>query len=252
MEERITSRKNPLLQQVKKLLSSRSMRRETGLFVCDGTKLLDEAVLHCPELDTVIASDGVSLASLPDGVRVVRVPEDVLAGVSPMESPQGVVFLCRLPELGPLSIVPGTLILDGIQDPGNLGTILRTADAMNVPVVLMEGCADPYGWKAARATMGAIFRSKPMVGSWTEVRRAANAAGVPLVATALTDMARDLRQSKLDRSAVIIGSEGRGIRREVLEGCDETVIIPMNPHCESLNAGTAAAIVLWEMRRTYF
>ena len=143
MTEYITSRKNPLLQQVKKLLSSRKEREKAGLFVADGTKLLEEAVKYFPGLHTVILSDGVE-AEIPAGVRVVRVPEDVMASISPMEAPQGALFLCRLPEKTEFVPKSGMLVLDGIQDPGNIGTILRTADALEVPVVLLEGCADPY------------------------------------------------------------------------------------------------------------
>ena len=97
MEERITSRKNPLLQQVKKLLTSKKAREEAGLFVADGTKLLAEAVKWFPGLKTVILSDGVEVA-LPDTVRVIRVPGDVMESISPMASPQGALFLCALPE----------------------------------------------------------------------------------------------------------------------------------------------------------
>ena len=138
MEERISSRKNPLLQQVKKLLSSRAERRKTGLFVADGTKLLEEAVKYCPGLETVILTDGVE-ASVPEHVRVVRVPEEVMAYISPMETPQGALFLGKMPENRSFDPKKGMLILDGIQDPGNVGTILRTADAMDVPVVLLDG-----------------------------------------------------------------------------------------------------------------
>ena len=134
MEQRITSRKNPLLQQVKKLLSSKKAREEAGLFVADGTKLLEEAVKYFPGLDTVILSEGVE-AVLPDKVRVIRIPPDVMESVSPMASPQGALFLCRLPGREQFRPVPGMLLLDGIQDPGNLGTILRTADALDIPVV---------------------------------------------------------------------------------------------------------------------
>ncbi len=142
MEMRITARKNPLLQQVKKLFSSRKERETAGLFAADGTKLLQEAVRFYPGLDTVILSDGVD-ADVPSHVRLIRVPEDVMASISPMEAPQGAVFLCRLPQKQPLVAGKPMLLLDGIQDPGNLGTILRTADALQVPVVLLEGCADP-------------------------------------------------------------------------------------------------------------
>ena len=92
METRITSRKNPYLQQVKKLLSSRKERENTGLFVADGTKLLQEAVQYFPGLDTVILSDGVE-AAVPESVKVIRVPGDVMESISPMASPQGAVFV---------------------------------------------------------------------------------------------------------------------------------------------------------------
>ena len=96
-ETRITARKNPLLQQVRRLLSSKREREQTGLFVADGTKLLAEAVKYYDGLDTVILSDGVEVR-VPEHVRIVRVPEEVMASISPMETPQGALFLCRLPE----------------------------------------------------------------------------------------------------------------------------------------------------------
>lgn len=249
MEERISSRKNPLLQQVKKLLSSRSERRKTGLFVADGTKLLEEAVKYWPGLQTVILSDGVEI-QVPDHVRVVRVPEDVMASISPMEAPQGALFLGKLPEQTEFVPKKGMLILDGVQDPGNIGTILRTADAMDVPVVLLEGCADPWSWKVIRSTMGAAFRTPVVQASWEEVLGKCREAGIPIGVTALSDRAVDIRSAKLSDMALVIGSEGRGVRKEVLEHADHELIIPMNPHCESLNAAIAAAIVMWEIRRS--
>lgn len=248
-EIRITARKNPLLQQVRRLLSSKKERETAGLFVADGTKLLEEAVRYFPGLDTVILSDGVE-AQLPDHVKVVRVPEDVMASISPMETPQGALFLCRLPEKKEFEPKPGMLLLDGIQDPGNLGTILRTADALDVPVVLLEGCADPYSHKTVRASMGAVFRVQPVQAGWGDVKRKCADRNIPVAVTALTDRAKDIRQADLSKMAVVIGSEGRGVRREVLESADGELIIPMNPHCESLNAAVAATIVLWQMKRS--
>ena len=249
MEERISSRKNPLLQQVKKLLSSRAERRKTGLFVADGTKLLEEAVKYWPGLQTVILTDGVEV-QVPDHVRVVRVPEDVMASISPMEAPQGALFLGKLPEQQEFVPKKGMLILDGVQDPGNIGTILRTADAMDVPVVLLEGCADPWSWKVIRSTMGAAFRTPVVQAGWEEVLGKCREAGIPIGVTALSDRAVDIRSAKLSDMALVIGSEGRGVRKEVLENADHELIIPMNPHCESLNAAIAAAIVMWEIRRS--
>lgn len=248
MEEKISSRKNPLLQQVKKLLSSRKERERAGLFVADGTKLLQEAVKFCPGLDTVILSEGVD-AQVPDHVRVIRVPKDVMASISPMETPQGALFLCRLPEKQEFVPRQGMLLLDGIQDPGNIGTILRTADALQIPVVLLEGCADPYSHKVVRSSMGAVFRTPVLQTTWAEAKEKCAAAGIPVAVTALSDRAKDLRQADLKQMAVVIGSEGQGVRREVLDSADAELIIPMNPRCESLNAAIAATICMWQMTK---
>ena len=246
LEERITSRKNPLLQQVKKLLSSRSEREETGLFVADGTKLLAEAVKYWPGLETVILSDGVE-AELPRHIRLIRVPADVMESVSPMRSPQGALFVCRLPQETAFVPEKGMLLLDGIQDPGNLGTILRTADALNVKVALLEGCADPYSHKVVRSSMGAVFRVPVVKTTWEEAAAACRQAGIPVAVTALSDRAKDLRTAPVGQMAVVIGSEGQGVRQEILDNADAELIIPMNSHCESLNAAVAATIVMWQM-----
>ena len=248
MTERITARKNPLLQQVKKLLSSRKAREEAGLFAADGTKLLSEAVKWWPGLDTVIFSDGVDM-ELPAHVRKVVVPKDVMESVSPMQSPQGALFLCRLPEKKAFAPQKGMLLLDGIQDPGNVGTILRTADALQIPVALLEGCADPYSHKVVRASMGAVFRTPVVQTTWEEAKEAFRKAGIPLAVTALSDRAEDLRRADLGAMAVVIGSEGQGVRQQILSSADRELIIPMNPNCESLNAAIAAAIVMWQMKQ---
>lgn len=245
-EERITSRKNPFLQQVKKLLSSKRAREEAGLFVADGTKLLQEAVRWYPGLRAVILSDGVE-AQVPEGVRLVRVPGDVMESISPMASPQGALFLCAMPEKVPFAPKPGMVLLDGIQDPGNLGTILRTADALDIPVALLEGCADPYSHKVVRSSMGAVFRSPVLETTWQEASAACAQAGIPVAVTALTDRAEDIRTACLGTMAVVIGSEGQGVSREILENAGAELIIPMNPRCESLNAAVAAAIVMWQI-----
>ena len=247
-EIRITSRKNPLLQQVKKLLSSKNERENAGLFVADGTKLLQEAIQYWPGLETVILSDGVQV-SVPEQVQLVRVPEDVMQSISPMQSPQGALFVCRLPENKKFAPVPGMLLLDGIQDPGNLGTILRTADALDVPVVLLEGCADPYSHKVVRASMGAVFRTPPVSANWEDVKAACKERRILVAVTALSESAKDLRRAKLADMAVVIGSEGQGVRQEILDSADAQLIIPMNPRCESLNAAVAATIVMWQMKK---
>ena len=217
------------------------------MFVADGTKLLSEAVKWWPGLETVILSDGVE-ADVPERVRLVRVPEEVMESISPMQTPQGALFVCRLPEETAFAPQPGMLLLDGIQDPGNLGTILRTADALQIPVALLEGCADPYGHKVVRASMGAVFRGPVQQTTWEQAFAACQEKNIPVAVTALSDRAVDLRQAPLKQMAVVIGSEGQGVRPQIIESAGVELIIPMNPRCESLNAAVAAAIVMWQMQ----
>ena len=243
----ITSRQNPVIQRMRRLLRDRSARAETGLFAAEGTKLLEEAARWCKGLDTVLYASGTTLLPLPESVTVWELPPELLSYVSTQEAPQGVVFSCRIPRTEDRPLSPGTLILDGIQDPGNVGTIQRTADALGVRVLLTDGCADPYSPKTVRASMGAVFRTVPAFRSKADLL-ADCAAGAPLAVTALSEDAEDLRQVALADYAVVIGSEGRGVCREFLEAAKKTLIIPMQPNCESLNAAVAAAIVMWQMR----
>lgn len=248
MMELITSRQNNLLVKAVKLQQNRKYRRQEGLFVGDGTKLLLEAVRWAPErLRAVILREDVKCPDLPSSVRAVQVSRQLMEQISMMEAPEGALFLCAMPEESEGVIHPGTLVLDGIQDPGNVGTILRTADALDVPVLLTDGCADPYNPKTVRATMGAIFRNPPRQISRENLVEACREKNISLLATALAHGAMDLRSADLKHSAVIIGSEGQGVSKFLLEHSQGQIIIPMHPRCESLNAASAASIVLWEM-----
>ena len=249
MTEIITSRQNSLMTRVVKLQTSKKFRQTQGIFVGDGTKLLEEAVKWVPEaLETVILREGIICPAVPGHVRVVQVSRQLMDQISQMEAPEGALFLCRMPR-SERSELPdrGFLVLDGIQDPGNVGTILRTADALDVPVVLTEGCCDPYNPKTVRATMGAIFRSAPVFLGREALLQQAREKRIPLLATALTDSARDLRELDLKNAGVIIGSEGQGVSEMLMKGSDGQIIIPMHKRCESLNAAVAASIVLWQM-----
>ena len=250
MRERLTSRKNPLLQHIRKLLTSRSYREKNGEYAADGVKLLAEAAKWIPQdLRTVLVTEGVEICPLPDHVRLVEIPDDIMAQISPMETPQGALFTCALPDREGLKLADRSLILDGIQDPGNLGTILRTADALEIPVVLTPGCTDAYNPKTVRATMGAVFRTKPQWGEPAQIVELCKGQQIPLYVTALSDRAVDLRDADLRKAAMVIGSEGRGVGAYFLSHADRELIIPMNQRCESLNAAIAAAIVMWEMKR---
>ena len=248
IRQRITSRKNPKLQELRRLLTSRSQREAEGIFVADGTKLLAEAVRWIPQqLLTVVVTSAVDPGPLPEHVRLLEVPDDVMAQLSPMQTPQGALFTCAYPAAQKECLSPGTLVLDGIQDPGNLGTILRTADAWDRPVIITPGCADVYSHKTVRASMGAVFRTPPVFSTQEAVVAACRAQGIPLLVTALTKDAVDLRCAALREAVVVIGSEGHGVGEYFLTQADQTVIIPMASRCESLNAAVAATVVLWQM-----
>lgn len=245
--ERITSAQNPLIRHIRKLQTSRAYREDCGEFVCDGRKLLGEALRWYPRLRTVLHTPSFDCPDLPAGTRVVEVSEGLMEGLSSMKTPQGVVFTCAQPELGTPVLRPGMLVLDRIQDPGNLGSILRTADAFDVPVLLTNGCADPFSEKTVRASMGAVFRTMPERMELPELLERCRNEDLPLAVAALSSTAADLRQTDLRDWLVVIGSEGQGVCPALLEASRRQIIIPMQPRCESLNAGVAAAIVMWQM-----
>ena len=226
MPERIVSRSNPLIKRIRALAASAESRREQGQFLCDSPKLLEEALRWSGDVRTVVCTNPSALPLLPEGVDCVTVSEDVMTAVSPAKTPQGVLCLCALPDTAPPARLDGRryVVLDGVQDPGNVGTVLRTADAFGADgLFLLPGCADPFSSKTVRASMGAVFR-RPVWQCGPEELKVL-----------------------LDRSA--IGSEGRGLSQKVLALCDATVRIPMEMRCESLNAAIAAAVLLWEAYR---
>ncbi len=250
--ETITSRQNPLCTHLRKLSSSAAYRRQCGEFLCDSPKLLQEALLWGSELHTVVVTAGTEAPPLPKGVRLVEVPADVMRSVSPMETPQGTLFTCAI-HTEPL---PETLagrryvVLDTLQDPGNVGTILRTADAFHADgMFLVNGCADLYNPKTLRATMGAVFRCPVWTVGVEELSALLKRSGIPLYGAALREDTLDARQADYSRCAIAIGSEGRGLTEGVLALCDRTIKIPMSEHCESLNAAAAATVLLWEAAR---
>lgn len=250
--ERITSRSNPLVARVKRLRDKRSARREEGVFLGEGPKLLAEALQWGAPLETVICAAGTDLPVLPEEVRLVEVPEQLLDVMADTKTPQGVLFLARQNST-PLPEHPEGcryLILDGVQDPGNVGTIWRTADAFCADgLILCNGCADPWSPKTVRSTMGAAFRLPVYEETLESAAGKLAGAGIPLYATALGLVCSDVRQADFSRCAVVIGSEGRGISQQALELCSVRLRIPMSPRCESLNAASAATVVLWEMNR---
>lgn len=246
----LTSRQNPLCAHIRKLAGNSRYRKSSGEYLADGRKLWEEAVRWQAPIRRLITIPDVAV-DVPPGVEHTVVAPELMAYLSPMESPQGFLFTVSLPEKAELDL-PGQrfLALDGLQDPGNVGTIWRTADALGADgLLLLNHCADPYGPKTVRATMGACFRLPCREVSLEELTAFFARRDIPLYAAALEADSVTVRQAELGRAAVVIGNEGHGVSPEVLERCRGSVIIPMRARCESLNAATAAAIFLWEMNR---
>lgn len=248
--EQITSRSNSFLAHIRKLMSDKAYRRDCGEMVCEGPKLLGEALRHGAHLTGIVQTKDADVPPLPTAVRRVMVPDTLLQWLSDTKTPQKLLFICRLPaHSAPPQLDKGHyLALDGLQDPGNLGTIWRTADAFGAAgLLLLPGCADPFSPKTIRAGMGVCFRLPVWEVSPGQLQSLVTAAHLPLYAAALSKEAVPLGSLAQSPAVVVIGSEGRGVSDAVLALCDKSLMIPMRPHCESLNAAVAASVILWEM-----
>ena len=247
--ETITSRKNEKVIHLKKLGADRAYRRSSGAFLCDGEKLLREAVLHGAKVQMVFTC-GELKTELPAQVPVYSVSRDLIENISPMKNPQDVLFSCEIPENRKEPVLSDpAIVLENLQDPGNLGTILRTANAFQIKTVVLVGaCADPYNPKTVRASMGAVFRQSVAELDY-ETLICLKERGVVLAGAALDESSQPLDDADLSGIWPVIGSEGQGLSERMLALCEKKVVIPMDASCESLNAGIAAAIIMWEMRK---
>lgn len=239
--EIIRSRQNDIVKHFHALGADGDVRRAAGEFLCAGEKLLNEALAAGARVTMLLWTKPVE--GLPHRV----VTKEILDYVSPLKNSEGPVFTVALPEIQP-GEAKNAIVLENVQDPGNVGTVLRTADALGIDrVILCGACADPWSPKAVRATMGAIFRQKVLK---TELRGLKEAlGGLPLYGAALSESAQDIRSLPGRNAAIAIGNEGKGLSAELLALCDGHVIIPMQECAESLNAAVAAAICMWELRR---
>jgi len=250
----ITSLKNPAVQDARALAAAKERSRQRA-FLLDGEHMVGEGLHNCPERVTAVFVDDKRVDSYPHLLEkaqceVYAVPEHVLASISQVKTPQGIAAVCRLPEPRSLAEMGDKLILlENVQDPGNVGTVLRTLDAAGFDgCVFTPGCADPYGPKTLRATMGSLFRV-PMC----TVRDAAEAAktlaenGYAVIGAALDGEPFYERGKLPQKLCVIIGNEGQGMTRETLENCTHRYRLPMRGGAESLNAAVAAAIFMYEL-----
>jgi TrmH family RNA methyltransferase len=172
----------------------------------------------------------------------------VLESASPFNNSRDMLFACRIPEGSfDFGAVDLRVILDGVQDPGNLGAVIRAADAFEIGEVILTGaCADLYNPKTVRASAGAIFRQRTVRMSPPDIARMRQEGRVRAIYGAAADGAVGVRAAALSGCAVAIGSEGAGISPAVASLCDATLSIPMSPRADSLNAAVSASVIMWE------
>ncbi len=269
--EYITSKQNALLSLVGSL-AERKYRRREGLFRFDGRKLFVEALqaqlpltavlLRESSADAVLAS--LSISSLPSGCRTVLLPDTLFDRISEEKSPDGVICVSRsLDKIHKIITIDKresvseelrqgrTLLLESVRDPGNLGTVIRSAAAFGTEnLVLSADCADLYHPRTIRAAMGTLFHTPVLVvEDFAETLRLLSARG-RVYAAALDDSAVKLGKVNFGANdAVAVGNEGHGLSAEALNACTDKVYIPMASGVESLNAGVAASVLLWEFYR---
>jgi TrmH family RNA methyltransferase len=253
--ERITSRENRMIKLCRKLRSGARERREEGLFLAEGVRLCREALEaglgECTLLATPDAAE--KHPWLAEKASLILITPELAGYISDTATPQGVFCLCPLPEKPEPSLDPGGryLLLDNLQDPGNLGTIIRGAEAFGITgLFLSPGCPDCFSPKVLRSTMGSIFRQpvhrcQDLPG---ELRRMRD-IGIQTYAATLNPGAVGVQALENCREglAVVVGNEGNGVSREVIDACGAAVYIPMSPVIESLNAAAAATVIMWEM-----
>lgn len=253
--ERISSVQNPKVKQWTKL-HNRKEREKTGLFLVEGPHLVEEA-LGCGRVETLILEEEKDvpswLDSIPNPVQQILVSSSVMKKIGETETPQGIVAVVRM-EKEPLIPSEGFLylLLDRVQDPGNLGTLIRTADAAGFDgVVIGKGSADPYNGKSLRSSMGSLFHLPVFqidaIKYLQDLRR--NFPEVKIIGTSLQESRPYDGVSYEGSTVVVIGNEGSGVSPEVLKLADQNVIIPIYGKAESLNAAIAGSIIMYEAAR---
>jgi len=253
----ITSKDNGAIKQALRI-KQKKYRQQEGLYLVEGHKMFQE-VLACPEaLERVfLTRDSAqtyypALRSLAE-VECLLVDERLMDLLSDTETPQGVVALARIPQSDVHLLMHKEgllLLLDQIQDPGNMGTIIRTAWGFSVEGVLLTAdCVDPFGPKAVRASMGGIFHVPVIKGVGPELLADFHAKGYKILGSVPGAKDSLFNQDFTKGTIIVIGNESRGIGQGVLDICDNCFKIPLNPQVDSLNAAMACAIITVEALR---
>ena len=249
MTEHITSLKNAKVTTWKSL-KDRKGRKETGCFLVEGRKMVEEALASAFPVDAILVdADRAAEFSLPGHIPVFIMPSHVLAAVCDTKTPQGIAAVVRMAGV---QLTGSRLVaMDGVQDPGNVGTIIRTADAAGFDgVILSTQCADVFSPKVLRATMGSIFRmgirvTDDLPGVLAQMVK----EGASVLSSQLDGEPFYQRSPLNERFVLVIGSEGNGVTDEVKAVATHKVKLPMRGGAESLNAAVAAGIMMYELTR---
>lgn len=257
----ITSKENPKVKELAALVSSKSKRSESGQFVIEGQRLCLDAATSGVEIDSLYLTEE-ALDKLGEDyntiakccLNVYTISADIAKKISDTKTPQGIFALCSIPSpkaLEEIHTERGVMLLSSLQDPGNLGTIIRSCEALGLGgVIVSEDCPDLYSPKVLRASMGGIFRLPVLpVAEIKDAITTLRARGVDIYAAALDQDSRPVGEISLKGCGVVIGNEGRGLDQTVVDCCSGKLIIPITCGSESLNAAVAAAIFAWEIVR---
>ena len=254
----ISSSKNPTIKKIKSLYKKKDRWKEKQ-FIIEGIKTVGEAIDSSVSLEHILFSNELFdvdgglefFESIKDREETVKLPENLFREISDLENPQGVMGVVNFKK-GDINKIkdissPFIIFLDRLNDPGNLGTIIRSADAFGADgIVIGEGTVDPYNSKVVRATMGSLFRMPIYdVGSNEKFFNEMKNSNVSIITTSLDGEV--LEEEDLSAGIVIaIGNEANGVGEETLENSNKSVKIPMVGGTESLNAGVAASIIMYE------
>lgn len=256
----ITSKDNPVIKLYQKLSSSKKERFEYGLFVLEGLRIVEDALREDSGLEHIIITkqayekfgDTLFQADLRN-TRTTVISNELGNKIASTEKTQGVFAICRIPVERRMTFKENGryVVLFGLQDPGNVGMVIRTADALGMDGIILSGSCDLYSPKVIRSTMGSVFRTDIMIENDSEKLFAlleqnsvqTSAAVIDSDAVPVTECVFTGKQ------AVFIGNEGNGLPREIAEKCSRRIIIPMNGSINSLNAAMAAGILMWELRK---
>ncbi len=238
----ILSRQNPLVKELASLKEKKG-RRRTGTFLVEGHKMVREAVASGMDVVRLILRE--DYAGETYGLPAVRLGRDAFAAVCDEKTPQGIAAEVAIPLRSVQPPQGRCLLLDGLQDPANVGAIIRTAVAAGYEDVYLAGCADPFSPKSVRASMSGVFFARIMQGTQEEILSAI--AGMPVIAA---DMGGEdvFSYAAPEKFCLAVGSEGSGLSALVRSRADVTVRIPMDARTESLNAAVSAGILMYALR----